>query len=119
MEVPMNKVFFRIALLWWLTALFTGCSKPSVYNGGTYRAAATGYGGDLTVEVEFDGASILSVKVVEHNETKGFGDLAAGELPEKMVAAQTYEVDGYSSATITGDAIKAAVKDCIEQAKNK
>ncbi|MSS08870.1 FMN-binding protein [Clostridium sp. WB02_MRS01] len=29
------------------------------------------------------------------------------------------EVDAVASATVTSDAIKAAVKDCIEQAKSK
>lgn len=31
----------------------------------------------------------------------------------------TWEVDAVASATVTSDAIKAAVKDCIEQAKSK
>ncbi|MDR2051854.1 MAG: FMN-binding protein [Treponema sp.] len=103
-----------------ILTLSAGCRKSSgAYNAGVYTATAKGYAGDVTVEVTFDRDSILSVKVTDQNETAGFGDRAIGELPKKIVETQTYEVDGFTSATVTSNAIKAAVKDCVEQAKNK
>jgi major membrane immunogen (membrane-anchored lipoprotein) len=42
----------------------------------------------------------------------------AGDV-EVEVEELTWEVDAVASATVTSDAIKAAVKDCIEQAKSK
>jgi fumarate reductase flavoprotein subunit len=98
--------------------LLAGC-KAAVYQAGTYRATEKGYGGDLTVEVEFDRSSILSVKVTRQNETLGFGDKAIEELPKKIVELQTVEVDAISSVTLTSETIKAAVKDCIRQAKRE
>ncbi|MFV0413386.1 MAG: FMN-binding protein [Oscillospiraceae bacterium] len=98
--------------------LLTGCNGSSAtYTAGTYTAAAEGYAGAVRVEVEFDENSILSVKVTGQNETAGIGDKAFEALPGKIVEAQTYEVDAVSTATVTSAAIKAAVKDCMEQAK--
>lgn len=114
----MKKIIVLMTAVLCVASLLAGCGgTPERYNAGTYMATAEGYAGDVTVEVEFDKASILSVKVTNHNETVGFGDRAADELPGKIVEAQTWEVDAITSATVTSDAIKAAVKDCISQAE--
>jgi fumarate reductase flavoprotein subunit len=96
--------------------LVSGCPKPDRYKAGRYRASADGYGGPITVEAEFDGNALLTVSVVAEQETKDFGTMAITTLPGKMVEAQTYDVAAVSSATLTSEAIKAAVKDCMEQA---
>jgi major membrane immunogen (membrane-anchored lipoprotein) len=44
---------------------------------------------------------------------------AEGYAGDVEVEELTWEVDAVASATVTSDAIKAAVKDCIEQAKSK
>jgi major membrane immunogen (membrane-anchored lipoprotein) len=44
---------------------------------------------------------------------------AAAEGYAGDVEELTWEVDAVASATVTSDVIKAAVKDCIEQAKSK
>lgn len=100
--------------------LLSGCSESrgsgSAYQAGTYTASAEGYGGDVTVEVEFDNESILSVTVLSQNETESVAGQALKEIPEQIVEAQTSEVDAITSATITSDAIMTAVADCIQQA---
>ena len=70
----------------------------------------------VTVEVEFDGRSILSVHVLSHSETVNISDRAIDELPSRIVEAQTWDVDAVSSATFTSDAIREAVRDCLAQA---
>jgi uncharacterized protein with FMN-binding domain len=100
--------------------LLTACGNSSgTYKAGTYTATAAGYGGDVTVEVKFDRDSILSVTVTEQNETAGIGDRAVEELPDQIVQAQTWKVDAVSTATVTSDAVKTAVRDCMEQAAGK
>ena len=100
--------------------LLFGCSESrgsgSAYQAGTYTASAEGYGGDVTVEVEFDNESILSVTILSQNETESVAGQALKEIPEQIVEAQTSEVDAITSATITSDAIMTAVADCIQQA---
>jgi fumarate reductase flavoprotein subunit len=100
-----------------LLMVLSGCDKSSdIYKAGTYTASAAGYGGPVTVSVEFNRSSILSVSVIEENETKEFATMAIGTLPGKIVGEQKYDVAAVSAATITSEAIKAAVKDCMAQA---
>ncbi|MBR4550571.1 MAG: FMN-binding protein [Oscillospiraceae bacterium] len=94
--------------------------------GGTEEAAAGEaqtvtvtkpgvFGEDVVVEVVADAGTIYSVTVVKNNETQGIGSIAVDELPGKIVAAQSAEVDGTSGATMTSNAIKAAVAEALEQ----
>jgi len=97
--------------------LCAGCGKSGdIYTAGVYTASAEGYSGPVTVEVEFDGSSILSVHVLSHSETVNISDRAIDELPSRIVEAQTWDVDAVSSATFTSDAIREAVRDCLAQA---
>lgn len=114
----MKKIIVLITTALCTVALLAGCgSKAERYKEGTYTAAAKGHGGDVTVEVAFDKDAILSVNVTEQSETEWFFDLVKDTLPERIVKAQTWEVDAVTSATITSNAIKTAVKDCIAQAE--
>lgn len=97
--------------------LCAGCGKSGdIYTAGVYTASAEGYSGPVTVEVEFDGSSILSVHVLSHSETVNISDRAIDEIPSQIVKAQTWDVDAVSSATFTSDAIREAVRDCLAQA---
>ncbi len=91
---------------------------PSLYKAGTYTAEATGMQ-KLKVEVTVSESAITDVKVLEHNETDGIGTKAIDELPGKIKEAQSAQVDGVAAATITSDAIKAAVQKCLDQAMGK
>lgn len=102
-------------------ALAVGCqgqtAEPaSRYAAGSYQAEATGYGGTLTVTVEFSQDQLLAVSVSAPAETPGIGLEAAEQLASDITAAQTWSVDGISQATVTSDAVKRAVKTCMEQA---
>lgn len=62
--------------------LCAGCGKSGdIYTAGVYTASAEGYSGPVTVEVEFDGSSILSVHVLSHSETVNISDRAIDEIP--------------------------------------
>ena len=116
----MKKTRTAAALSLCALSLLAGCAKSSdPYKAGTYTATAAGYAGDVTVEAEFDKDALLSVKVVNQEETPTIGGRAIEKLPDEMVKAQTWEVDAIATATVTSDALKAAVKDCMEQASNK
>ncbi len=84
------------------------------YTPGKYTGSAEGKNGTVTVEVELTEDSIKSVTVTEHQETEGISDPAIEEIPKAIVAAQSFNVDAISGATITSDAIKEAVKAAIE-----
>jgi len=75
--------------------------------------SAQGYGGTLTVKVSTKDGAISDVKITEHSETEGVGTRAIEALPEKIVTAGTWEVDDVSGATVTSNAIKAAVASAM------
>jgi uncharacterized protein with FMN-binding domain len=75
------------------------------------------YGGDITVAVTVDqDGKILAVTVEENNATEGIGTKAIEALPEQIVAAQGTDVDVVATATITSEALLAAVNDALAQA---
>lgn len=114
-EKRVQSVLFSVLL--GALLLCAGCGKSGdIYTAGVYTASAEGYSGPVTVEVEFDGSSILSVHVLSHSETVNISDRAIDELPSRIVEAQTWDVDAVSSATFTSDAIREAVRDCLAQA---
>ena len=83
---------------------------------GTYTAAGEGKDGPVVVETTFEGGKIVSVVVTEQNETPEIAGLPLEQIPAAIVEANAYDVDSVTGATVTSDAIKAAVADAIVQA---
>lgn len=121
------KIMLSILVIMSMVLGVVGCTKAeepieapqnenAKYKAGTYTAVATGHNGDVKVEVVFDDTSIVSIKVLEHDETGGIGDLAMERLPEEIVGGQTLVVDSITGATFTSTAILEAVEDCVKQA---
>ena len=84
----------------------------------TMQVTVDGRNGPIVVEVTVEGDTITDVKVLEHSETVGVGAVAVDWMPGRIVEANSTDVDGVTGATITSDAIKAAVVSAIEAAKN-
>ena len=74
--------------------------------------------GDVTVTITIgeDGA-IAKVEMVGDGETPALGGVAMTKLPDKMIAAQSAEVDVMTGATFTSKAAIAAAADCLAQAQ--
>ncbi len=83
---------------------------------GTYTASAEGKDGPVVVEITFAGGKIVKVEVTEQNETPEIAGLPLKQIPPAIVEANAWNVDSITGATVTSDAIKAAVKDAIVQA---
>ncbi len=89
------------------------------YTPGTYSASAKGIASDVTVTMTFDETSITDVQIDVSGETPDIGGKIGDEMSQKILAAQSCNVDGVSGATVTADAIKAAAADCISQASGQ
>ena len=87
------------------------------YTAGTYTATAAGINGDVSVTMTFDAEKITEVVIDASGETESIGGVAAEELANTILEAQTSEVDAVSGATITSNAIKEAAAKCIAEAK--
>ena len=98
------------AVLALLTAMaLVGCAATADERIGE----AQGYGGMLRVSIMMDGDRISEVRVLEHSETQGVGTRAIDALPQAIVAANSADVEIVSGATVTSNAIMAAVKDAL------
>ena len=94
-----------------LLLAMTGCAAGAEPRTGE----AQGYGGVLRGTVEGNGGDITGVRVTRHSETQGVGTRAIEALPEAIVQADSVEVDSVSGATVTSQAIKAAVAQALGQ----
>ncbi|NOZ21933.1 MAG: FMN-binding protein [Planctomycetes bacterium] len=81
---------------------------------GTYSGKARGYGGDIEVEVVIKGGAIEKVNVTSHKETRFY--TAMQSIPAQIVQNQGLKVDAVTSATVSSDAIVAAVGAALEEA---
>ena len=71
----------------------------------TVTGSAPGKEGDVTVQVVADAENIYSVTVTGQNETPGIGSLAVEQLPAAIGKANSLDVDGVATATVTSNAI--------------
>lgn len=70
----------------------------------------------MSVTVRVENGVIADVKAVGENETLGVGSRAIEMLPERILAAQSADVDGVSGCTFSSTAVKAAAQEAIAQA---
>lgn len=99
-------------------SLLSGCTSPTgMYKAGTYTASAQGYGGDVKVNVTVDADKITNVTIDGPDETPTIGGEAIKTLPEVIKKANSDKFDGVSGATVTSDAVKKAVGECLAEAK--
>lgn len=99
-----------------------GCSNETTsgkYSEGTIDVTTSGFGGEMVVSVEFSKDAIKNITVGENGETAEIGGKAIEELTQKMVEAQSADVDAVSGATITSNAVISAVEKAIAQASGQ
>lgn len=80
---------------------------------GTYTGTADGHNAPIEVEVTVENGEIADVTVLSHEESDGIADPALEEVPTAIVDSNSTEVEVVSGATITSDAIMAAVNDAL------
>ena len=97
-------------------AMLLSSTAALAMTDGTYTATADGRNGPVTVEVTIAGDAIEKIEVLSHEETPGIGTNATDTLPDTIVDSQSLGVETVAGATITSEAILAAVADCVAQA---
>lgn len=111
-----------IAALGMLTACGEKTPDPTpevnkIYTPGTYTATAQGMESPVTVTIKVDETRILEATVDTAGETEGLGKPVGEKMAAQILEKQSIEVDSVSGATVTSKAAKAALEDCIAQAK--
>ena len=92
--------------------------EKGLYTPGTYSATATGMG-EVTVTMTFSANEITDVVVDTSKETTGYGLEQGGEFAQRILAAQSADIDAISGVSLTSNAVTEAAKACIAQAKGE
>jgi uncharacterized protein with FMN-binding domain len=93
----------------------TSTAGSGSYTPGTYTASATGLG-TVVMTATFDETSITEIQLDLSQETDTIGQAAGDTLIGQCLAAQSSNIDGVSGATLTTNAVKKCLEDCIAQA---
>ena len=89
------------------------------FEAGEYTASAQGMDGPVTVTATFDESGITDVSVDVSGETAGIGAEIADAVQKQILEAQSAEIDGVAGATVSSQAVAAAVADLIAQASGE
>ena len=106
----MNKI--KLISLLAAAAVMTG----SVAMAETYSAKGNGYHGEMTVNVTIEDGKITDVELGDNHETNVVIDRAFPVIRERILEANTADVDSVTAATFSSYAIKTAVADAMQQA---
>ncbi|RQD69483.1 MAG: FMN-binding protein [Tindallia sp. MSAO_Bac2] len=90
-------------------------SAPVEYEAEGTLAIASGYGGDVVLDVIMDGDEIVDIKVLDQSETPNLGDVAIDAMIAKILSAQSPDVDVESGATASSEAVMKAVAEATGQ----
>lgn len=80
----------------------------------TLTGTSMGRNGPVEVEVVADANRIYQIRVLNHEETEGIGSVAVEKIPVAVYDNQSIEVDAVAGATLTSEAVKAAIADALE-----
>lgn len=94
----------------------SGTSAGPSFTPGTYTGTAKGFGGDVEVTVTVSESTIDDIQVVGDHETENIGTFAVSMMPDRILEAQTTDVDAVAGATVTSKAILLALQDALTQA---
>ena len=81
----------------------------------TTEAVASGFGGDIKIEVVTEGKKIEDIKLISHKETSHLMDRTFPVIKERILEAQSPIVDSVSGASYTSFAVKRAVADAMKK----
>ena len=94
-------------------ALMLTLSVVAFADEQTLTGSADGRNGPVEVTVVMDGDKIVYVEVTSHSETEGIGSVAVDEIPAAIVESQSILADAVTGATVTSEAIYAAVLNAM------
>lgn len=91
-------------------------SKPLALNDGTYKASSQGYDRELNLEVEITDGKIADISLLDNHETEAVIERAFPIIKERIIEANSPDVDCVSAATFSTYAVKEAVLDAMKEA---
>ncbi len=87
------------------------------YEDGEYIATGEGYQDEIELEVIISEGEIVEISVLSHNETDDIASPAFDDLEDRVISAQSTNVDVVSSATGTSEGYLQAVSEILTGAR--
>jgi fumarate reductase flavoprotein subunit len=112
-------------LLLFVTAIFlsscftTRQVKPdsgSALKDGVYIGEEPGWP-DMKVEVTIQNDRIRNVRFLESNGTRSYTEMIIPVLPDRVIHANSTDVEGVTGATLSCDSFLSAVRDALGKAR--
>lgn len=118
----MKKSLIWVLILMMLTVgVLAGCSKTeetkseAVFTAGTYEGEGQGHAGIIKVSVVVNETEIEKIDIVEFNDSE-FAVDPANQLVERILEANSGQVDAIAGASITSKGVLDAVNAALAQA---
>lgn len=113
-----------ISLYTFLPAIGVKSSTNSLSNlgevqDGVYNGVATGFGGNIRLELKIDKGKIREINTLEESETSGYYEEVYKSISRELLERQSLDIDGISGATSTSRGFLNAVKSALSQALKK
>jgi uncharacterized protein with FMN-binding domain len=106
-----NLILFAVMMV---AAIVITVVKPS---GSSYTGSAQGIDSTVTVTITVDSEGTITKAVLDvSGETAGLGADIGDTMAERILEAQSSNIDGVSGCTVTSNAIKTALADAMAQA---
>lgn len=86
---------------------------------GSYEGTGSGYAGDILVEVVVEDGRLIEINVLDHSETPMISDAGFNTTIERVLEAQSLEVDTVSGATATSKGLLEALADALGLSKEE
>ena len=84
---------------------------------GVYKGSATGFSGPVTVAVTIMDKKITSIDILSSTDDEAFFNRAKAVI-DRIIASQSFDVDGVSGATYSSNGIIGAVKNALTGEKD-
>jgi len=91
-------------------------SLPVQYKDGLYRGEADSFGGKLVLDVQILEGRIESIVVVEQADTEALAGPAIEEFINRVLEAQSPEIDAVSGASHSVEALDIALREALLKA---
>ena len=90
---------------------------PDTLRDGTYQGEARGFAGKIITEIYVTEGKITDIKVIKHQESKGWYEEVYMMLPREIINRQRLHIDAISGATKTSKGLIESVENAIKKAK--
>lgn len=90
--------------------------KQGKWKDGVYFGSGTGYGGIIKVSVTIKEGKISKIEVTDHSKETPSFYAKAEAIVQKIISAQSTDVDTISGATFSSNGIRQAVIEALNQA---